>query len=773
MDYVQQPPRPYVPPLLLFALSLWLAVLLAMTWLRDLCVGYYGTVLLLLSTAAVFLIVIEWRYKLPLAVFSVLLGTCIGLASACLWCVQFSQELEQCDGVWGSFRIECTADATLSSYGNSVEANAIFPDGSTHKVRISFADDRIAPRYGDVGTVWGHCIKPSDSTSDYYWSQGLCTKLYASKYTPSDGTSVVALISKARNCVIDNFNACEVDDKGLTLALICGWRQNLSEELYQSFQVCGLAHIVAVSGAHLAIVVGLVSLALQALRFPVKVSSFIEIGFVLGYLVFAAAPISALRSAVMVVFVILARFVKRRNASLNSLAVCIALFILLDPTTAISISFALSALSTLGIVVFAPLFSSWFEHISFVPSFVRQSLSLTLASCVFATPLSAAIFSKLPLISLIANVIAAPFFAPVCGLALVGALASCVLGHLASFIVGVVKLCSQLFGGLVSLLSSIPFASIPFNLATWQALVLVLVVAVLIYITWPSVQCASVVLAISSLVTGAVVASLVLPTLFSTELIMLDVGQGDSFLLRSKGKNILIDTGNQDTLLSQALARQRVTYLDAILISHSDDDHMGSLASLKGVVAVGKVYLSAGTWDCTCSNCKTLLDDASTLVGETNVSSITRGAEISFGCLNLELLEPGKFSDAGGNADSQCWRVEADINGDAKGDWTALFVGDAEADQLDAMNSAGKLGHYDIYKLGHHGSKNALTGELAQVISPKISLVSVGEGNRYGHPNAQILEYLSDVGSKLYRSDISGDVCCKLFADHLEVVCER
>lgn len=767
------PPRPYVPPLLLFALALWLVVLLAFTLLRQFCAEYYLIVVIVATGLGLALLAAEWRYKWPLGIVSALLGACMGLALVSLWCAQFAQTMDDCDGVWGSFRIECTADAAQGSYGSSVEANACFPDGSTHAVRVSLSDGDILPRYGDVATVWGHCTKPDEATSDYYWNRGLSTKLYASKYTALEPASAVALLATLRNAAIDKFNACDIDDGGLSLALLCGWRQGLSEELYQAFQVCGLAHIVAVSGAHLAIIVGLVSVFMRALPLPRSCSSLIEFTFVLGYVVFAAAPISALRSAVMVIFLIFARFAKRRNASLNSLAACITGFIIIDPTTAISVSFALSALSTLGIVVFAPLINSWLAPLKHLPAFISQSLALTLASSLLAMPLSAAIFSKLPLISLLANVAAAPFFAPVCGLALVGALGASVFGPPAGFLVALAKLAAQAFGALVNLLSCIPFASIPFNLATWQALVLTTAAALLLYLTWPRAKAIAISLSFASVGVCAVLAAMLLPAIFSNEIVMLDVGQGDSFLLRSRGKCILVDTGNQDTKLHQALARQRVGYIDAILVSHSDDDHMGSLASLKGVVVVGCVYLSAGTWDCGCANCETLLQDASALVGAANVRPVMQGTDISFGCFNLLLLEPAAFSDDGGNADSQCWRVEADVDDDAQVDWTALFVGDAEVGQLDAMNKAGKLGHYDIYKLGHHGSKNALTSDLAGVLCPKITLVSVGENNRYGHPNAKILAYLSEVGSKVYRSDTRGDVCCKLYDDHIEVRCER
>ena len=101
--------------------------------------------------------------------------------------------------------------------------------------------------------------------------------------------------------------------------------------------------------------------------------------------------------------------------------------------------------------------------------------------------------------------------------------------------------------------------------------------------------------------------------------------------------------------------------------------------------------------------------------------------------------------------------------------WTTLFCGDAESDQLKEIIDEGELGDIDIYKVGHHGSKAALTESVVEVIRPEISLVSVGEGNRYGHPAAQTLSLLDSVGSHVFRTDEMGDVSCEFSNDGIRV----
>lgn len=85
------------------------------------------------------------------------------------------------------------------------------------------------------------------------------------------------------------------------------------------------------------------------------------------------------------------------------------------------------------------------------------------------------------------------------------------------------------------------------------------------------------------------------------------------------------------------------------------------------------------------------------------------------------------------------------------------------------MLSAGLIEGVDVYKVGHHGSKNALTQDQAAKLSPRVSLCSVGAGNRYGHPAASTVEALERAGSAVVRTDEHGDVACRFAKDHISV----
>ena len=116
-----------------------------------------------------------------------------------------------------------------------------------------------------------------------------------------------------------------------------------------------------------------------------------------------------------------------------------------------------------------------------------------------------------------------------------------------------------------------------------------------------------------------------------------------------------------------------------------------------------------------------------------------------------------------------CLVADADLDDDGSPDWRALFTGDAERDQLRALIDEGLVGAVDIYKVGHHGSKNALDDEEAAVLAPRIALVSAGAGNRYGHPAPDTLDRLEAAGARICRTDEQGDVSCKLTRERIEV----
>lgn len=766
------PPRPFLPPVLAVALGMWAACALAFsaaeTWTGTACAafGLAGALGAVLAGVAV------WRLRstaLWCAVLGLALGVFVGGVGGAL---QHGAHAETI-GLRGVMRFEMAGDGMSGAYGASCFAWTVLPSGRQALVQLQFAATDEVPRYGEVFEGNVSFSSPQGTSASYCWSNGAVAVGSADGLERLDRHDALGALLAVRNRGIEAILDKEGDEAAVLAALVCGWRDALDDDAsYGAFKTTGLAHLIAVSGAHLIIVTAFAGALLKGMRVPRVLAIVLQAALILGYLALSAAPPSAVRAAVMA-FVGMGSFVAaRRSSTVSALAVCILAFITLSPPSSVSVSFALSALSTLGIALFCGLISTWISLFStHLPRMACDALSLTLASAIMAVPLSAALFSQVSLVSPLANVVTAPLFPLVCAGGLAATLAASAFPQM-SFLVSAAVACTAVLIQVVELVASVPYASIPVDVPFGASLAVTALLSAALWLGWPEPRVKSLAFMCGAAICLAAVFVFLGPRLAGTEVIMLDVGQGDAFVLRSGSAAILVDTGNQDRLLREGLARHGIYRIDAVAITHGDDDHCGSLSSLKGIVQVDRVLVSRETLSCGCSACESLLTDARSLVGEEGVSGLSKGDRIQCGVFDLRVVWPVSFSDAGGNADSLCFLAAADIDADGVGDWRALMVGDAEREQLAHMIEGG-IGPVDLYKVGHHGSKNALGAAEAEKLAPSVAFVSCGEGNRYGHPAPTTIETLENAGARVFRSDTRGDVSCKLSKEGARVVSLR
>lgn len=777
------PPRPCIPVALSLAAGIWAGAATALSGLA----GIDETACVQLSVAcllfALVCLALWWKWRCHALVWVLAVGLFVGAGLGSAQAARLHHAQGQLAALSGKLYIEAVADGSEGAYGASCIAR-VWSDGVEPLLAtVSFPDGYPAPAYGSVYEGHGSVSALSEARAAYCWEKGAVAQVKLRTCSAVERGDMLGMLVGIRARAVDMLTNPQRIDGGLAAAVVCGWRAALPSELYQDFQVSGLAHVVAVSGAHLSIVVAFVAAVMKLARLPRWLSVTTQIALILAYLVLTAVPVSAIRAAIMTFAGLLSWTARRRASSLAALSICIAAMVSFTPQVALSASFALSALSTLGIVLFGSLFDAWIAHAApRVPSFVREALSLTCSSSLLATPVSAALFSQLPVVSPLANMATGPLFGPVCTIGIVCTAGGVALPGGSSVLVQAACGAAYALRVVVHAVASIPYASVPVTLGMGAALALAAISAGLLWFWWPRPKdarprasamrrCA---FGIGAVLCGAIaLLSIVGPARFTTELVALDVGQGDAILLRSEGKTMLIDTGNQDTLLREALARHHVTHLDALLITHPDDDHMGSLPSLRGVVQVDRVLVANDALTCSCTSCAKLRASATQLVGEQALEGIQVQDVVALGAYNLTCVWPRTYTDEGGNADSVCLLADTDLDRNGEREWRALLVGDAEHDQLQTLLASDAVGSVDVYKVGHHGSKNALTLEQAQALAPSISLVSVGAYNRYGHPAANTIEALEAAGSQILRTDEHGDVVCKFTEERINVKCLR
>ena len=414
-----------------------------------------------------------------------------------------------------------------------------------------------------------------------------------------------------------------------------------------------------------------------------------------------------------------------------------------------------------------PLISSWMRVKNrFVQTFLIDPIAMTLASLVLTFPLSIASFAMFSIIAPLANCVASVLVSIICIVGLIAFVALpleplCLV--LLTFAIGV----TQVFCMFIHALSWVPFAAVPMDSSLPLLVALSMGFGCALWILWPLKITRKLIAGIVSLFCLFVAISFA--PWYGTSITMIDVGQGDAFLVKSNNQTLLIDTGYQSKKLYSGLARSGITHLDAILITHADSDHCGALRDLKGIVRCDRVILAEGMQNVNDDSARELIDDAIYLVGASNVTYIKAKDTISLDTVSFTVLSPENLNDTGGNQDSICCLLRIDSNQDSIVDWTGLFCGDAEAQTLEPLVNKYQIEHIDILKVSHHGAKASLTDSLIEKLRPKIALISVGQDNRYGHPSEETIDRLEAVESTILRSDTNGDVVCSFTSDQINI----
>lgn len=230
----------------------------------------------------------------------------------------------------------------------------------------------------------------------------------------------------------------------------------------------------------------------------------------------------------------------------------------------------------------------------------------------------------------------------------------------------------------------------------------------------------------------------------------LGVGQGSSILIRlPNGGNVLIDGGprEQGEEVVADLGRLGVSHLDAVVVSHADEDHSGGLIDVIGSLPVSTVYDSG--YPHTTQTYADLLD--------TVERSAARYVETRTGeridldpDVGMEFIYPDEIN-AGTNESSLALRLDY-------GEFAAQFVGDLGFDEEQDLLAAGRVSPVTLLEVGHHGSAGSSSTEFLQALSPEVGVIQVGAGNSYGHPTEDALSRLQAVGTEVYRTDLQGAI---------------
>lgn len=244
-----------------------------------------------------------------------------------------------------------------------------------------------------------------------------------------------------------------------------------------------------------------------------------------------------------------------------------------------------------------------------------------------------------------------------------------------------------------------------------------------------------------------------LPASGEVKVTILDVGQGESILVTTESKSLLIDTGENDKgdEVIDYLTRLGVTSLDYVLATHPHSDHIGGMDFVLENIPVGQVLFGAVPDDVTPTT-KTYTDVLG-VIKDKNIplKIVSHGESYALGGgASLTILGPvDEYDDL--NDCSVVSRLDF-------GDTSFLFNGDMESKAEKALIKSGANIKADVMTMGHHGSKTSSSEEYFGRVAPEFASISCGKGNKYGHPNAETLTELKTAATEYYRTDVNGNI---------------
>lgn len=231
----------------------------------------------------------------------------------------------------------------------------------------------------------------------------------------------------------------------------------------------------------------------------------------------------------------------------------------------------------------------------------------------------------------------------------------------------------------------------------------------------------------------------------------IDVGQGDASLIVCDGKTMLIDGGDKSasSVVYTYLKKLGLTYLDYVVCTHPDADHVGGLSGALEFATAGTVWCPVDSYDSKAfNNFKTRVEAQGNSLVRPAVDSV-----FPLGSATVTVLAPrGDYSD--NNNKSIVLRV-------VYGETSFLFTGDAEYQSEAAMCDAKVALKSTVLKVGHHGSETSTSIRFLGEVMPQYAVISCGKDNKYGHPTEQTLSRLSQAGVTVYRTDLQGDILCE------------
>lgn len=656
---------------------------------------------------------------------------------------------------------------TLDKSGRVIEGAAVILYAKTFN---GFTGDKVRA----LGKLKAFERPRNDGEFDirtYYHSVGVdyCCDSYAVELIELNNNEIQKVVKGFSSKVSHVFNRItDEEDAGILSSVVLGDKSNLDSQVKLLYQTSGIAHLLAISGLHVSIIgMGLYRLLRRFLTF-FPAAAFGGVIMIL-YLFMAGSGISVLRAVIMFLISLCGEVIGRTYDFLTSIAVAAIFLIVNDGRVIMNSGFWLSFTALAGICLVFPVLSGMFNHhkAKTMKAKLVDAVLVSIGVQISTLPVVLWCYYQFPVFGFVLNLIVIPLMS----LLMISGIVAGIIGlfslQAASFMIGSAYYILRFYKLLCQWYEKIPKGICVTGKPSVSAIVVYVCVVILI-MAYFSAKCGE----------KAGIIKLAAVILFAASLLflkrqpeqgllvnMIDVGQGDSIFVRThKGITFLFDGGSTDIKnvgtkrILPYLKSQGVGHLDYVIISHADSDHISGILEL---IEMQNRGFSIG---------KIVLPDIINWEEDDNYVNVVNSAQNAG--INLVYGSEGDSIEYGNELLLTCVHPKEGYQYESANDYSAvyllkyknfkmLFTGDAQLKAEKAIlegESEKMLGHINILKVGHHGSKGSSGEDFLRILRPETALISCGVDNGYGHPHNETLERLLSNNCKAYVTSSLGAI---------------
>lgn len=544
--------------------------------------------------------------------------------------------------------------------------------------------------------------------------------------------------------------------------------------LQKNLRRTGTIHLLSVSGLHIGFAVAGCTLLLGIFRVPPRFQ-FGPVVLIIGfYVLMTGMEPPVMRAGIMILLYLCGRFFAIRDSNLNRLGLAALILLLINPYNLFDAGFQLSVLATLGVLWVAPLLWNSLKIRQRYLKPIWEGILLSIGAQLIVTPVIIYYFQQISWSSPLVNLLLAfPAWVAVVG-GLVGESCAAVLPWVGQWILYPVNGSLHLIRWITAYCGSWPFAASWSPIWPWPWMV-GYYLALILGLDWLQPNLLSGkrekvdggkifigVLIVLNMAVWAVCYAAYQPKF--VDVAMIDVGQGDALFLRTPdGKTVLIDGGPPGRGRGRILPFLRekgIERFDLVIITHDHDDHFGGISEVIEEVPAKRVIAAEKTVKRLPLDPRLTSVTTDVHVRDGQALYLSRNVKLTFYTLK-------KYDLSDENDHSIVTLLEYGKNKlILTGDLTQVGEEILERKHWPSLAA-------NILKVGHHGSNQASGLPFLTQLRPKMAIVSVGAGNRFGHPGKWTMNRFRSLGIPVFRTDLSGTIYLRIYPEKTEICLKR